>query len=180
MNGKAVWAVLAMGVLSGAAFAQSVTKEITPPLTQTVTIQTIDSTNRLITVKDSKGEEKLVYAGPEVKRFDELKVGQQVQIRYYESIVFTLARPDQPTAALSESSATTPATSKLPGGTVARQMKATVDVVSVDQSVPSITIKTAKGNTITRKVEDAKLLAGIKPGDRIVITYTEAALLQVM
>jgi hypothetical protein len=52
-------------------------------------------------------------------------------------------------------------------------------VTGVDPAVPSITIKTATGSTITRKVEDAKRLSGVKPGDRIVITYTEAALIQV-
>jgi hypothetical protein len=93
--------------------------------------------------------------------------------------VFALARADQKTAPLTVADAATPATGALPGGTIARQMKATVDVVAVDAAVPSITVKTAKGQTITRKVDDAKNLSGLKAGDRIVITYTEAALLQV-
>jgi hypothetical protein len=181
MNSKAIWGGVAGAMVLGAiATAQtSVTKTLTAPVTATVTIQAIDHTNRLITFRNSKGEESTVYATPEVKRFSELKVGQQVQMRYYESVVFALARADQKTAALTVADAVTPATSALPGGTIARQMKATVDVVAVDAAVPSITVKTAKGQTITRKVDDAKNLSGLKAGDRIVITYTEAALLQV-
>jgi hypothetical protein len=178
---KPMWgAILAAIVLSSAAGAQTpVTKTLTAPITQTVTIQAIDESDRLVTIRNAKGEESTVYAGPEVKRFSELKVGQQVQMRYYESVVFMLARADQKTAALKEANAVTPSKNAAPGGTIGRQLTATVDVVAVDPSVPSITIKTAAGRTITRKVEDAKHLKGIKAGDRIVITYTEAALLQV-
>jgi hypothetical protein len=78
-----------------------------------------------------------------------------------------------------ESSAITAATSALPGGTVARQVKSTVTVVSVDPSAPSITVKTDDGRTVTRKVEDKKHLANVRPGDRIDVTYTEALLMSV-
>jgi Cu/Ag efflux protein CusF len=180
MNWKAISSgMAAAGLVSTIVMAQSATRNITAPITETVTIQAIDQTDRLITIRNSKGEETTVYATPEVKRFSELKVGQKVQVRYYESVVYSLAPSGAKSAPLSETAAATAGKGTLPGGTVARQMKATVEVVSVDPAVPSITIKTASGSTITRKVEDAKRLAGVKPGDHIDITYTEAALVQV-
>jgi hypothetical protein len=42
--------------------------------------------------------------------------------------------------------------------------------------VPSITVKTQSGDVVTRKIEDKKNLEGVAPGDRIVITYTQALL----
>jgi hypothetical protein len=50
----------------------------------------------------------------------------------------------------------------------------TVTVNSVDMAVPSITVSTANGRVITRKVDDKKNLEGVKAGDRIEITYTQA------
>ena len=179
MNWKTVLGVIVTtSALSVVGHAQTVTKG-KPPVTETMTIQQIDATSRLITFRNAKGEESTIYAGPDVKRFAELKVGQMVKISYYESTVYTVARADQKTSPLKEADAVTPGKGALPGGTIARQLTATVDVTAVDPAVPSITVRTAGGRTITRKVEDPKNLAGVKVGDRIVITYTEAALIQV-
>lgn len=149
------------------------------PITQTVTIQAIDQTSRLITVKTAKGTEVTMYAGPEVKRFSELKVGETVQLTYYESTVYQLSKPGTPLSG-SEAAATTGASATLPGGTVARQTKATVEVTAVDMAAPSITVRTADGRTVTRKVENKANIQNLKPGDRIDITYTEAMLVNVL
>lgn len=62
---------------------------------------------------------------------------------------------------------------------MARQTVQTVTVKSVDMSVPSITVTTADGRTVTRKVEKKSNLEGVKAGDKIDITYTEALLTSV-
>src|SRR5262245_47420337 len=64
------------------AFAQKPAKETAAkkPLTEsaaveaTATIDAIDHTSRLVTLRDKDGNLETVYAGPEIKRFDELKV----------------------------------------------------------------------------------------------------------
>jgi len=61
-----------------------------------------------------------------------------------------------------------------PGGAIATQQTRTVTVKAVDAKAPSITVTTADGRTITRKVEDAKNLANVAVGDRIDITYSQA------
>jgi Cu/Ag efflux protein CusF len=148
-------------------------------VTTTATIQAIDATTRRVTLRLEKGDEDTFVVGPAVTRFDELKVGDKIKMTYYESRVYQIRKPGETANVPGESSAITAATSKLPGGTVARQVKSTVTVVSVDPSVPSITVKTDDGRTVTRKVEDKKHLAGVQPGDRIDVTYTEALLMSV-
>ena len=49
-------------------------------------------------------------------------------------------------------------------------------VKAVDPSVPSITVTTDDGRTVSRKVEDKKNIEGVKAGDKIDITYTQALL----
>ena len=46
-------------------------------------------------------------------------------------------------------------------------------VKAVDMNVPSITVVTADGHTLTRKIADKKNLEGVNPGDKIDITYTQ-------
>src|SRR3954464_1162121 len=62
----------------------------------TTKIEAIDHDGRLITLKDKDGAMQTIYAGPEVKRFDELKVGDTVTFRYYESVAFVIRKPGQP------------------------------------------------------------------------------------
>jgi hypothetical protein len=53
-------------------------------------------------------------------------------------------------------------------------MKTTVTVKAIDPQLPSITVTTQDGRSVTRKIEDKKNLEGVKVGDRIDITYTQA------
>jgi hypothetical protein len=55
----------------------------------------------------------------------------------------------------------------------------TVTVKAIDPNLPSITVTTPDGRTVTRKVENKKNLDGVKVGDLIDITYTRAFLTSV-
>ncbi|HEY7449147.1 MAG TPA: hypothetical protein VH702_13405, partial [Vicinamibacterales bacterium] len=80
----------------GARAQQAVTKGA--EVSETVTIEAIDYKSRLVTMKDSAGTSETVYVGPEVKRFDALKVGDKVTFRYYESVVYQIRKPGDKTA----------------------------------------------------------------------------------
>ena len=145
----------------------------------TATIQAIDQTSRMVTLRDDKGNEDTFVVGEAVKRFNELKVGQKVNITYYESIVFQLVKPGEKPGGNSVEAAFDRAKGALPAGTLAVQDKATVTVKAVDPSVPSITVTTPDGRTVTRKIENKKNIEGVKAGDKIDITYTRAVLTSV-
>ena len=58
-------------------------------------------------------------------------------------------------------------------------MTAVVTVKAIDQQVPSVTITTEDGNTMSFKVEDRKNIEGVKVGDKVQITYTRALAISV-
>jgi hypothetical protein len=138
------------------------------------TITALDSTSRTMTLRDDKGNEDTFSVGPAVQRFNELKVGQKVNITYYESVVFQLVKPGEKGAGTSSETALSRGTGALPGGTAATQDKMTVTVKSIDPTVPSLTVATADGRVVTRKIENKKNLENLKPGDQIDITFTRA------
>jgi Cu/Ag efflux protein CusF len=156
------------------------------PVTQTdateltAKIEAIDKTARLVTLKDKEGEVETIYCGPEVKRFDELKVGDTVTFRYYESIAYAIRKPGQPSGL---PAATGPKVTRgqgaRPGGTIAQQETATVKVKAIDLKVPSITVLTEDGRTVSFKVEDKKNIKDVKVGDKVEVTYTEAVMISV-
>jgi Cu/Ag efflux protein CusF len=142
-------------------------------VTVTATIEAIDANARLITFKNEDGTLESIYAGPDVQRFDALKVGDKVTFRYYESVVYHIQKPgDAPP--VPEAAATVRTEGAKPGGTMSRQQTAVVTVMAIDLKVPSVTIKNADGNTVSFKVRDKKNLAGVKAGDKVQITYTQA------
>jgi hypothetical protein len=147
-------------------------------VTKTVTIEKIDQTSRMITFKDANGNVDTVQAGPAIKRFNELKVGDNVTFQYSESLVFQLQKSGAAAPTTGEA-AMARGTDATPSGGVATQVTTTVTVVSVDPAVPSITVKTEDGSVVTRKIQDPKNLEGVQPGDHIVITYTQALLASV-
>ena len=143
----------------------------------TATIQSIDATTRTAVLRTSDGEEDAFVFGPDVKRFNELKVGDRINITYLESIVVTAHRPGTASNVTATSGALVPGTGKTPAGTLSQQVTTTVTVKAINPSVPSVTVTTADGRTVTRKIEDKKNLEGIKVGEKLDITYTQAVLM---
>jgi hypothetical protein len=169
-----VAALLAVGSVAQA--RQTVTKS--DSVSATMTIQAIDKANRLVTLRDEQGAEDTMVVGPAMKRFDELKVGDKVKVTYYESLVMQVRKPGD-AAKPADDARLTKGTGAAPSATLSRQQSTTVEVLSIDQKLPSITVKTADGRTVTRKVENRKNLEGVKVGDKIDITFTQAAIVNV-
>lgn len=148
-------------------------------VSETVTIEAIDYKARLVTLKDSEGTSETVYAGPEIQRFDALKVGDKVTFRYYESVVYQIRKPGTQAAKPSETAGIVRSEGAKPGGTVSQQKTATVTVDAVDMTVPSVSIRTDDGRKMSFRVDNKKNLEGVKAGDRVEITYTQALAISV-
>lgn len=148
-------------------------------ISETFTIVAIDFKTRLVTLKDKDGLSDTIYAGPDVQRFDALKVGDKVTFRYYESVVYAIQKPGATAPAVIGDVATVRSTGAKPGGTISRQMTATVTLEAIDLKIPSVTIKMDDGSRSSFKVEDKKNLEGVKVGDRVQITYTQALAISV-
>ena len=84
--------LLAFAVLPVTVLAQKPVSE-SDAIELTAEITAIDHDARLITLEDDTGNVESLYAGPEIKRFSELKVGDKVTFRYYESMVSRIRKP---------------------------------------------------------------------------------------
>jgi Cu/Ag efflux protein CusF len=142
------------------------------------TIEAIDVTNRVVTLKGPGGNLAEVYVDESHKRFNDLKIGDQVKASYYESLAVNVRKPGDPapTGGIKESS--TPRVGG-PGGTIAQQATITVTIMALDPAVPSVTVKGPKGNVMSMRVSDPKRLEGIKVGDTVDVTYTRALMISV-
>jgi Cu/Ag efflux protein CusF len=171
--------VLSAGQLFAQAGAQTPPGVQGKPITATATIEAIDRSTRQITLKNPKGEMTTIVAGPEVKRFDELKVGDTVSATYYESVAVNVRRPGDP-GPNPGGAAITPGTGAKPGATAAVQQSVTVVVQSIDKANQSVTVKRTDGSIVSFRVQNPKYLEMAKAGDTVDITYTQAVLVEVV
>ena len=166
-------------VLMAPAALASQAKSQAAAVSKTFTIVAIDQTNRIIGLKDKEGNTESIYCGPEVQRFNELKVGDTVTFRYHESVVYEIQKPGAAPSPAGAQAEIVRGTGPKPGGTISQKLTATVTVTAIDMTVPSVTIKMDDGNISSFKVEDKKNLEGVKVGDRVQITYTQALAISV-
>ena len=142
---------------------------------ETGIVEAIDPAARTATIKKSDGTVVTIVARPDLKRFDEVKVGDKISARFYENVVVRVKRSDEPSVDTA-TRGTTGSEQVLPGGTKARQWTITATISAIDLDTPSITFTGPNGWKYSSKVQDASALAKVKVGDRVDIVWTEAVL----
>ncbi len=166
-------------VLAAASLVFAQTKTITgDKSTITGTIESIQADTREVTLKGPKGNYVTIEVPPEVKRFDEFKVGDTVTATYYENIVLRLKHPGEKDAD-TDKAALTRAGGAAVGATAATQRTITATITAIDPAVPSITFSGPNNWKYSSKVADKAALAKVKVGDKVDITWTEAMMVSV-
>ncbi len=140
----------------------------------TATITKIDPATRDVTLKGPQGNEITVTAGPDVKNFASLKVGDQVNLRYVEALTLELKkggglvvqRTEQAGAAGAKPGAQ-------PAGAVGREIKVVADVVAVDPAKQIVTLRGPQ-RTVELRIPDPEQFKRIAKGDQVEATYTQA------
>jgi Cu/Ag efflux protein CusF len=174
--------VVALAALCAAPVLAQAPKPVvqTQTIERTATIEAISHDTREITLKTQDGQMETMVAGPEIKRFGELKIGDTVTFRYMESTAFVIRKAGQPApVAPSSDTAMSRGTGARPSGTISKQQTATVTIKAIDLKVPSVTVLTDEKKTVSFKVDNVKNLEGLKVGDKVDITYTEAIMISV-
>ena len=140
----------------------------------TATITAIDAATRAVTLKAASGKETTITAGPEVKNFAQMKVGDTVEAEYIEALSLELKKGGKATVARTEESGKIGAKpGASPAGAVGRTVKIVADVVAVDPVTQMITLK-GPSRTIDLKVNDPAQFKLVKVGDQVEANYTEA------
>jgi Cu/Ag efflux protein CusF len=143
----------------------------------TAIVQAVDQKQRLVTLKDeSSGEIATLQVDDSVKNLKQVKKGDRVTIQYYAALVWNLIKNKNRVEPSQSASQTV--TSAKPGEKPAGEAKRTVHLIAeiekIDSKAPSVTLKGPDGNSETFVVQHPEKLKGVKVGDQVDITYTEA------
>jgi hypothetical protein len=148
-------------------------------LTVIATITAIDKATRDVTIKGPQGNEMTVTAGPKVRNFDKLKVGDQVNAKYVEALTLQLVKGGgQKVARTEDAGGARAKEGAQPSGAVGRQVTVVADVIALDPAKQTVTLKGPE-RTVELPVRDPEQFKLISKGDQVQATYTQALALAV-
>lgn len=148
-------------------------------VTLRASITAIDAATRDVTLKGPQGNEVVVTAGPEVKNFANMHVGDQVDVRYVEAVTLELKKGGGNAVTRStETAAKGAAPGAQPAGAVGRQVTVVADVIALDPKAQTVTLRGPR-REVTLTVADPEQFKRIAKGDQVEATYTQALALVV-
>lgn len=149
-------------------------------VTLSATVAALNQETREVTLKGEDGKEVAITVGDEVKNLAQVKVGDKVQVAYYESVNVEILGADQgaPKAA-AISALETAAPGQKPAGTMATELEIVATIEAINKDRETVTLKGPEGNTKTVKVRNPANLEKVAVGDRVLITLSRAVAVNV-
>ena len=146
------------------------------------TIEAIDTENRLLSLRGPGGM-ATIQAGPEIKNFDQIHVGDEVKVTYTSAVAAKVTKSKEQGATTVDAASYTAPTGSKPAGAVGATIKTTVVIESVDTSFETVTFKRPDGYVRTiapASPEGKKFIKTLKKGDKVDVEYTEALAISVV
>ena len=148
--------------------------------TATLSVVSIDPAARIIGLKRANGDLLEVVAGPEIKNFEQIKVGDNVVSRHMLALVLELVKGGDGIRERVESNDSGSAKpGEKPEAYAAKKIAFVANVQSVDKKKQIVTLRGATNNTTLLKIKDPAQLKLIKKGDQIEGVYAEAVSISV-
>jgi hypothetical protein len=144
----------------------------------TATVEAIDYDKRTVDLKGPKGNVVTLKVGPEAKNFNQVKTGDRVTAKYYESTAIQYASP----MSLPSPNSNHPCKWRpsKPGGVAVETSEMTAVVDAINYKTRTVTLRGPQQKTVTLKVGDSvKRFNEVKKGDEIVVRRTEALAIDV-
>jgi hypothetical protein len=144
-------------------------------VTETVTVKAINHKTRMVSLERPDGTAASFHVSTEVRNLPQVKVGDHVNVTYYESLAFAVkkAGTDTPGTTVVQGAARAEPGAK-PGAAAAQITTVTVTIVGIDKAAGTATIKGPEGKVVTVKARDPRNLDKVSIGDLVDVTYTEA------
>ncbi len=141
------------------------------------TVTTLVKESREITLKGADGELVTMVASDEVKRFDEIEIGDVMTFEYYTYIKAEFREPTaeeiaEPLTLLAEGGKAPEGMD--PAAVVGALVKAIVTIEILNRPNMLATVRGPRGNYLSIQMEDEALMQRLNIGQKVILTYAEA------
>jgi len=143
-------------------------------------LESIDYKKRTTTLKDNKGRAITLKADKAVKNFDQLKKGDVVLADFVEPIAIFIRKANAPQSAAEARLVSIAPKGSHRGVLLAEAFQVAAAVESIDFKARLVTLKEPNRSAWVVAVDKGfKNLEGIKKGDEVVLTVTEAIAIKI-
>jgi len=144
----------------------------------TASVTAVDSAKRLISLKDQDdGSEFTVEAGDDVRNFSQIKVGDEVNVQYYQALAADVTKAEASDSNDAVLLGARAAEGDRPAGGLATLYTAIVTIDSVDAAKGTVSFTGPEGKkreTTVQRQAGRDFISQLKPGDRVQLTYGES------
>ena len=140
----------------------------------------IDKEDRILTLLGPKNNVVDVHVSEEARNFDQIRVGDQLRIEYYESVAIYLGKPGSQPEEDAGLVMAKSAKGEKPGGYAVGAINVSASVVGIDKKKRTLTLELPEGHVVTTEVDKSvKAFDTLKVGDLIHARLTKAIAISV-
>ena len=132
----AVIMIFAFGQLAQAAEPGAIAVSV---LKASATVEAVDAAKRTVTLKSEAGQTKTLKCGPEVRNFDQIKVGDTVNLSFVDEVAAYMRKADAPPLAEEGAMVALAPKGAKPGVLMAETAEVKVKVEAVDLKKHTVT-----------------------------------------
>ncbi|PTR33958.1 hypothetical protein C8J98_102145 [Luteibacter sp. OK325] len=151
--------------------------------TESATVTNVDHQSRFVTLRDAKGSEFTIEAGPEVRNFAQLRAGDVVAVTYQAATALELLPANSASPGIeTESDSTRAPKGAKPGADIGRSVSITSRITALDLANHTVTLTGPDGKQRKIEVTDPARqarMSQLKVGDLARMTYVEGVAVQV-
>lgn len=150
-------------------------------LTVTATVENVDYGARRLTLKNAEGRLLTIDVAPEIKRLDEVKKGDTLEIEYLEAIAVSVHAPTEPAEPGNQAySVIVRNPTASPSGRMIDTEISTVTVDAIDTRNRIAELVREDGSRFRVGLgPEVQRIEEIRKGDRVVVRYTRSVALSV-
>lgn len=147
--------------------------EVTDTTTFKATVTGIDATKRKVTLVSKKGKKLNFTAGPEVRNFNQIEVGDQLTVSLTEKFNLRMAKPGEKVEDKAYGTVDLPTVGSKPSLRMSDTFQSSAVISAIDEKRRKVTLQFVDGSTEKYQVRDDLNLAERKIGERVVIRSNE-------
>lgn len=146
----------------------------------TAEVLAIDNEFRIVTLLGPEGDIVDVAVGEEARNFNQIRVGDEVNIAYYESVALYLGERDQAPEVDAGVAVTRAAEGEKPAGLVVGVVDVSVTILAIDLKERTATLELPDGEIVVVPVAEAvRSLDTLEVGDTVHACLTKAVAISV-
>lgn len=140
----------------------------------TATVAAIDLKNRIVTLVGPEGNTFSVVVDEAVRNLPQVKVGDNLVVEYYESVVLDFQKGDGIRMATVFDDSARAKAGKKPGAAALSTVTLVSNIWSINAAKGTVLVRGPYGHFAEVKLKDPGMLSGVKVGDQMKVTFTQA------